>query len=94
MADTTANVILGLDVNEFRRGITQVDNSIKNMSRQFSALGGVIGAAFAGSKIQEFAMEAINLAAEAENVTKAFSNVAAAGDMMKLQQATDGESKR
>ncbi len=27
----------------------------------------------------------------AENVTKAFSNVAAAGDMMKLQQATDGE---
>ena len=91
MADTTANVILGLDVNEFRRGITQVDNSIKNMSRQFSALGGVIGAAFAGSKIQEFAMEAINLAAEAENVTKAFSNVAAAGDMMKLQQATDGE---
>jgi len=91
MADTTANVILGLDVNEFRRGITQVDNSIKNMSRQFSALGGVIGAAFAGSKIQEFAMEAINLAAEAENVTKAFSNVAAAGDMLKLQQATDGE---
>ena len=73
--NTTANVILGLDVNEFRRGITQVDSSIKKMSGQFSALGGVIGAAFVGSKIQEFAQQSIDLALQAEGVARAFERI-------------------
>ena len=50
MADVRSKVVLGIDVNEFRRGITQVDSSIKGISKQFQNLGGIIGASFAVPK--------------------------------------------
>jgi len=90
MADTTANVILGLDVNEFRRGITQVDNSIKNMSRQFSDLGGIIGASFAGAKIQEFAQQSIDLALQAEGVARAFERIGNEANLRQMRAQVKG----
>lgn len=88
--NTTANVILGLDVNEFRRGITQVDSSIKKMSGQFSALGGVIGAAFVGSKIQEFAQQSIDLALQAEGVARAFERIGNEANLRLMRQQVKG----
>lgn len=90
MADTTANVILGLDVNEFRRGITQVDSSIKNMSRQFSDLGGIIGASFAGAKIQEFAQQSIDLALQAEGVARAFERIGNEANLSQMRAQVKG----
>jgi hypothetical protein len=88
--NTTANVILGLDVNEFRRGITQVDSSIKKMSGQFSALGGVIGAAFVGSKIQEFAQQSIDLALQAEGVARAFERIGNEANLRLMREQVKG----
>jgi hypothetical protein len=89
--DVTSKVILGLDPNEFRKGIQQVDASLKQTSKMLTNLGGLIGAAFAGSEIMNFTKEAINLAAEAQNVQVAFANIGTAGQLMQLQAATDGE---
>ena len=83
MADTTANVFLGLNVNEFRKGIQQVDSSLKGMSNQLTNLGGLIGASFAVSKIQAFAQESIDLALQAEGVANAFERI---GNEANLQQ--------
>lgn len=55
--DVKSKVILGLEVNEFRKGIQKVDSSLKKMSRQFQNLGGLIGASFAVSHIQQFGKE-------------------------------------
>ena len=73
--DVRSKVVLGIDVNEFRRGITQVDSSIKGISRQFQNLGGIIGASFAVSQIQAFAQESIDLAMKAEGIATAFKNI-------------------
>lgn len=89
--DVTSKVILGLDPNEFRKGIQQVDASLKQTSKMLTNLGGLIGAAFAGSEIMNFTKEAINLAAEAQNVQVAFANIGTTAQLMQLQAATDGE---
>ena len=66
MSDVRSKVVLGIDVNEFRRGITQVDSSIKGISRQFQNLGGIIGASFAVGHIINFGKEAVKMASEFE----------------------------
>jgi hypothetical protein len=83
MADTTANVFLGLNVNEFRKGIQQVDSSLKGMSQQLNNLGGLIGASFAVSHIQQFAQESVDLALKAQGVAAAFERI---GNEANLQQ--------
>jgi hypothetical protein len=89
--DVTSKVLLGLDANEFRQGIQQVDAKLKETSKLLSNLGQLIGASFAVSQIQAFAMESVKLAAEAQNVQTAFANIGTSADLAKLQQATDGE---
>lgn len=89
--DVTSKVLLGLDANEFRKGIQQVDASLKQTSKMLTNLGQLVGAAFAGSEIINFTKEAINLAAEAENVKVAFANIGTSAQLMQLQAATDGE---
>jgi hypothetical protein len=89
--DVTSKVIFGLDPSEFRQGIQQVDAKLKETSKLLSNLGQLIGASFAGAAIKDFTMQAINLAAEAQNVQVAFANIGTSADLAKLQQATDGE---
>lgn len=89
--DVTSKVILGLDPSEFRQGIQQVDAKLKETSKLLTNLGTIIGASFAGAAIKDFTMQAINLAAEAQNVQVAFANIGTSADLAKLQQATDGE---
>ncbi len=89
--DVTSKVILGLDPSEFRQGIQQVDAKLKETSKLLTNLGQIIGASFAGAAIKDFTMQAINLAAEAQNVQVAFANIGTSADLAKLQQATDGE---
>ena len=57
-------VILGIDVSQFRKGITQVDAQMKGMSRQMNNLGGLIGATFAVAVVGDFVMESIKLNSE------------------------------
>lgn len=90
MADTTSSVILGLDVKEFRRGITQVDSSLKQMSRQFSDLGGLIGASFAGAKLQEFVMQSIDLGLQAEGIARAFERIGNEANLAQMRQQVKG----
>ena len=88
--DIRSKVVLGIDVNEFRRGITQVDNSIKGIAGKFRNLGGIIGASFAGAKLLEFGKEAVMLGSQMEQVAKGFQRF---GDEMQLEvlrQATKG----
>jgi len=90
MSDVRSKVVLGIDVNEFRRGITQVDSSIKGISKQFQNLGGIIGASFAVSQIQQFASEALDLAMKAEGIETAFERIGNAANMLELRQAVQG----
>ena len=88
--DVRSKVVLGIDVNEFRRGITQVDSSIKGISRQFQNLGGVIGASFAVSHIQQFTVEAVKLGSELTQVTQGFKRFGTATDISNLRKSTRG----
>jgi len=88
--DIRSKVILGMDVNEFRRGITQVDNSIKGISKQFQNLGGLIGASFAVSQIQEFVSESLDLAMKAEGIATAFERIGNAANMEQLRSSVQG----
>lgn len=90
MADTTANVFLGLNVNEFRKGIQQVDSSLKGMSNQLTNLGGLIGASFAVSKIQAFAQESIDLALQAEGVANAFERIGNEANLRQMRAQVKG----
>lgn len=90
MSDTTSSVILGLDVKEFRRGISQVDNSLKQMSRQFSDLGGLIGVSFAGSKLQDFVMQSIDLGLQAEGIARAFERIGNEANLAQMRQQVKG----
>lgn len=90
MADTTSSVILGLDVKEFRRGISQVDSSLKQMSRQFSDLGGLIGVSFAGAKLQEFVSQSIDLALQAEGIATAFERIGNEANLRLMREQVKG----
>lgn len=88
--DVRSKVVLGIDVNEFRRGITQVDSSIKGISKQFQNLGGIIGASFAVSQIQAFASEALDLAMKAQGIETAFNRIGNEINMDNLRSAVQG----
>lgn len=88
--DVRSNVILGIDVNEFRRGITQVDSSLRRIHGQFQNLGGVIGASFAVAKIQAFTSEAIDLGVQLEGVKAAFEKLNTEADLERLRGAVKG----
>lgn len=90
MADTTSSVILGLDVKEFRRGISQVDSSLKQMSRQFSDLGGLIGVSFAGAKLQEFVSQSIDLGLQAEGIARAFERIGNEANLRLMREQVKG----
>ena len=79
-----------MDVNEFRRGITQVDSSIKGISRQFQNLGGLIGATFVVGKIADFTKEAIKLGSEMEGVAQGFQRFGSEAELQGLRKATRG----
>ena len=88
--DVRSKVVLGIDVNEFRRGITQVDSSIKGISKQFQNLGGIIGASFAVSQIQAFTSEALDLAMKAQGIETAFNRIGNEINMDNLRKAVQG----
>ena len=88
--DIRSKVVLGIDVNEFRQGITKVDSSIKGISRQFQNLGGIIGASFAVSKIQQFTVEAVKLGSELSQVSQGFKRFGTTADLNNLRKATRG----
>ena len=79
-----------MDVNEFRRGITQVDSSIKGISRQFQNLGGLIGATFVVGKIADFTKEAIKLGSKMEGVAQGFQRFGSEAELQGLRKATRG----
>lgn len=79
-----------MDVNEFRQGITQVDNSIKGISKQFQNLGGLIGASFVVSKVTDFANECLDLAMKAQGIEVAFARIGNELNMEQLRSAVQG----
>lgn len=88
--DATSKVILGMDVREFRKGISQVDSSIKSISRKFQNLGGIIGASFVVSKLQAFASESIELNSQLTKAAAGFKRFGDAADLDKMRQSTRG----
>ena len=88
--DVRSKVVLGIDVMEFRRGIAKVDSSIKGISRQFQNLGGIIGASFAVSHIQQFTVEAVKLGSELTQVSQGFQRFGSAAELEKLRKSTRG----
>lgn len=88
--DIRSKVVLGIDVNEFRRGITQVDSSLKRLHGQFQNLGGVIGATFVVSKIQDFGREALQLGMQMEGVKAAFDKLNNESDLDTLRESVRG----
>ena len=88
--DATSKVILGMDVREFRKGISQVDSSIKSISRKFQNLGGVIGASFAVSAIQKFGAETIELNSQLTKAAAGFKRFGNEADLEEMRQSTRG----
>ena len=88
--DVSSKVIFGIDVNEFRRGIAKVDNSIKGISRQFQNLGGLIGASFAVGQIQQFGKEAIQLSGQLEKAAAGFARFGEEADLQMMRKQTRG----
>lgn len=88
--DVKSKVILGMDVKEFRRGITQVDSSMKRVSRQFQNLGSLIGATFAASVLLDFSKEAIRLNSQLEKAAAGFARFGTEGDLNEMRKSTMG----
>ena len=88
--DATSKVILGMDVREFRKGIAQVDNSIKSISRKFNNLGGIIGATFVVSGLQRFSAEAIELNSQLTKASAGFKRFGDEADLEEMRQSTRG----
>lgn len=88
--DVTSKVILGLDPSDFRRSIQQVDARLKETAKQFNNLGGVIGAAFAGGAIINFANEAMRLGDELQKVSQGFARFGGEANLQQLRKATNG----
>jgi hypothetical protein len=88
--DVTSKVLLGLDAAEFRRGIQQVDAKLKETSKLFSNLGGLIGATFAVGQITAFASEAFKLGNELQKVEQGFKRIGGATTLDQLRESTNG----
>ena len=84
-------VILGIDVSQFRKGITKVDAQMKGLSKQMNNLGGLIGATFAVAIVGDFVMESIKLNSELKKAEAGFKRIgASSGDLDRLRNATNG----
>ena len=81
---------IGADLKQFRSAMGNIDHSLKRLSGGFGALGGVIGASFAVDAIRQFASEAIDLAAQAEGVKRAFDRINDPQLLSELRKATKG----
>jgi len=88
--DATSKVILGIDVQAFRKGIQKVDSSIKGISKKFQNLGGVIGASFAVSHIQRFGAEAIELNSQLTKAAAGFKRFGDASVLREMRKSTMG----
>lgn len=67
--------ILGLDKKPFEQGIKGAEKSTSAFANSVKKIGGLIGGAFAVSKIISFAKEASKLAGEAEGIRQAYSKI-------------------
>jgi len=90
MAKPQIDLKFGADLKDFRRGISNIDNSLKNLSGGFSALGGVIGASFAVDIIKQFVSESVELGATMEGVSAAFERFASPDTLNDLRAAVSG----
>jgi hypothetical protein len=88
--DVTSKVLLGLDAKEFRRGIQQVDAKLKETSKLFGNLGQAIGAAFIGTQIQAFIVDAVRLGDQLTKVSQGFSRFGGEANLEQLRQSTRG----
>lgn len=88
--DVTSKVLLGLDAAEFRRGIQQVDAKLKETSKLFGNLGGLIGATFAVGQITAFASEAFKLGNELQKVEQGFQRIGGLTTLEQLRKSTNG----
>ncbi len=88
--DATSKVILGMDVRQFRKGIAQVDNSLKNISKKFNNLGGVIGATFVVSGLQRFSAEAIELNSQLSKAAAGFKRFGDESTLAEMRESTRG----
>ena len=88
--DVTSKVLLGLDADGFRRGIQQVDAKLKETSKLFGNLGGLIGATFAVGQITAFASEAFKLGNELQKVEQGFKRIGGETTLEQLRKSTNG----
>lgn len=90
MSKPQIDLKFGADLKEFRRGISNIDQSLSRLSGGFGALGATIGASFAVDAIRQFATESIELANQAEGVRAAFDRINDPGLLDDLRTATKG----
>lgn len=90
MAKPQIDLKFGADLKDFRRGISSIDGSLKQLSGGFTALGATIGASFAVDAIRQFATESVQLAAQAEGVERAFERINDPALLDDLRKATKG----
>lgn len=88
--DVTSKVILGLDPSEFRRNIQKVDASLKETSKLLGNLGQAVGAAFIGSQIQAFLVDAVRLGDQLTKVSQGFARFGGEANLEQLRQSTRG----
>jgi len=89
--DVKKKIILGVDVRAFRRGIQNVDQDLKKMSKTTDFLGKAIGAAFALDIVANFARDVFELGLQVEGVANAFEQLGqTSADLDRLQRATKG----
>lgn len=80
----------GANLKDFRRGISNIDSSLKQLSGGFGALGGIIGASFAVDAITQFVSESVKLGATMEGVRGAFERFADETTLDGLREAVSG----
>jgi len=80
----------GANIKDFRRGMSNIDRSLRQLSGGFGALGGVIGASFAVDAITQFVSESVKLGATMEGVRGAFERFADETTLDGLREAVSG----
>lgn len=67
--------ILGLDKSKYDKGLKSAEKTTSKFGGTIAKVGGLIGGAFAVSKIKDFLAESSKLAAEAEGIRQAYSKI-------------------
>lgn len=80
----------GANLKDFRRGISSIDSSLKQLSGGFGALGSIIGASFAVDAVTQFISESVKLGATMEGVRGAFDRFADETTLDGLRTAVSG----